>query len=116
LNFLSKELSNNVLREYLEDNHDGVTSLKETENWDMVTLFSRTFSRTADYLFLLQRENFIESADAFSKEIIDTLVIIAAIMTKLIEQLIQLNTKQEYFDDPDDPPIPRIEETLYFVE
>jgi hypothetical protein len=43
----------------------------------VVTLFSRTFSRTADYLFLLQRENFIENADAFAGEIIDTLEIIS---------------------------------------
>jgi hypothetical protein len=65
--------------------------------------------------FLFKNEGFIENVSDFATEIAEILGIISTIMSKLIEQLIQLNTKREYFDDPEDPPIPKIEETLYFV-
>jgi hypothetical protein len=53
LNFMAEEFSDNALKEFLKDNQDGVTSLEETENWDYITLFPRTFSRTVDYLFFI---------------------------------------------------------------
>jgi hypothetical protein len=39
------------------------------------------------------------------------------ITIKLYEQLMQLETtKHEYFDDPDDPSVPKIEKTYQFIE
>jgi hypothetical protein len=68
-------------------------------------------------LIQLQREGFIEDTVEFIREIAETLHILDIITPKLILYFDNLEpVKQEYFKDPDDPPVQRIGETLYFVK
>jgi hypothetical protein len=53
----------------------------------------------------------------FAYAIADTLFIIEEITEKMKIYFDNLEpVKREYFEDPDDPPVQRIGETLYFVK
>jgi hypothetical protein len=83
--------------------------------WDTVTLFKKTFPITTHVCKLFEEEIFISNQIKYM-DVIKKILIMMEIAAKLSEQINKFQTtKQEYFDDPDDPPIPRIE-MFQFVE
>jgi hypothetical protein len=110
-------MSDLILRDYIEQNQDRVTSIEGTESLDYNKLFEKTYPWMKSYLIILEREEFIGNATEFVKAILETLTLLNYITGELMEYFDNLDThKQEYFDDPNDLPIPGIGETLFFVK
>jgi hypothetical protein len=94
----------------LKQNEEGITSKEIIDEWDTKTLFRKTTSTTTIIYKMFEEEEFIGNHIKFRDVIKEKIVIMMEISRKLNEQLKQFTpTKQEYFDDPDDPPIPKIE-------
>jgi hypothetical protein len=117
LECFAENVSNLVLKHYMETNKDGITSFDEMEEWNPDTLFIKTYSIERDYLLFLEKEEFIGNAAEFAWTIAETIDILKVITEKMMMYFDNLDThKQEYLEDSDDPPIPRIGEALYFVK
>jgi hypothetical protein len=91
--------------------------MEQTESWDYIELFKKTIGYEAIYLLRLEKEGFIKDMMEFAIAIVDTTDIIGEMIEKMKIYFDNLNSiKREYFEDPDDPPVQRIGETLYFVK
>jgi hypothetical protein len=104
-----------IIGQYVKDNEWGITR-EEIMEWDPEKLFRNTRSITTIVYPEYEKEEYISNHIKYMGVIKEKIVITMEIARKLNKQLEQFTTtKQEYFDDPDDPPIPKIE-TLQFVE
>jgi hypothetical protein len=117
LEAVAEAVNSLIVRDFLKDNQDGITDMKQTESWNDVQLFKKTFHYETTYLVCLQNENLIGDATKFANEIANTLSILEIITAKMMTNFNNLETtKREYFEDNDDTPVQRIGETLYFIK
>jgi hypothetical protein len=114
---LAESINSLVIRDYLKENQDGITDMEQTESWDYVKLFQKTIHYETSYLTNLEMEGIIGDKVKFAEEIAKPLYLLEFIVTRIVKYFIDLKPiKQEYFEDPDDPPVQRIGQTLYFVK
>jgi hypothetical protein len=110
---LAISISNLVVNEYIKNSEDGITNSGELEKCNAIELFWEMFPRKIKFPDVMGEEEFIGNVRHF----METLDILFEINVKMTEYFSSLKIyKQEYFDDPDDPPIPKISKTFYFVE
>jgi hypothetical protein len=88
--------------------------MEQTESWSYEKLFEKTFPYEVPYFSAPQKESFIGEVLGFGKVIAETLYRLKYISNIIIENLKTI--KREYCEDPDDPPLQRISETLYFIK
>jgi hypothetical protein len=66
-----------------------------------------------------QERRFIEDASIYLENLVEFLMIAEEIIEKLnisLEELYAKEEKRTYYDDPDDPPVPRCSEEFQFIE
>jgi RNA binding exosome subunit len=103
-----------LLKEYLKD--EGKT-MDDMEEWNVLELFTNMAPMTIMMFKMYESEGFIGNCGEYLDVINEKFKIMGKITVKLLEQLMQFeSTIHEYFDDPDDPPVPRIEKTYQFIE
>jgi hypothetical protein len=90
--------------------------MRQIDNWSNKELFLKMYPYEVAYLYQLEKEGFIGNVNDFVETMVETWCTLQVISEALEEYLKSLKTvKREYFEDPDDPPVQRIGETLYFV-
>jgi hypothetical protein len=107
-----------IIKFFLETNKDGISDMEQTKEWDTATLLDNTLTASRQIYKMVKEDGLIDNVEEYIDTIVDTLVIANKIGRSLEKQLKETPKERKviYHEDPDDPPIPKIEEMLMFNE
>jgi hypothetical protein len=115
--WLACSINDSIIQEFLRDNLLGITSMEQTEEWSWTKLFIATYEIEAVYIGSIEKEEGIWHWKKYMDENFKTLTIIHNMKYMIFDEIQVLISKltPKYFEDPDDPPMEKIE-LLFFVE